>query len=130
MKYFPFYIDLKKKSVLLIGGGEVAERKLDLLIKAKANVTLISPETTPYILDIAEKNNIIHFIEVKSGKSNFENLLYKLNSTKQKKIIKTALDYLTKNKINNTQINFIYMIVYKNKIRYYDNAIPLDLNKI
>tara|TARA_B100001175_G_C19514246_1_gene646116 strand:- start:550 stop:909 length:360 start_codon:yes stop_codon:yes gene_type:complete len=79
---------------------------------------------------IAEKNNIINFIEVKSGKSNFENLLYKLNSTKQKKIIKTALDYLTKNNINNTQINFIYMIVYKNKIRYYDNAIPLDLNKI
>ena len=58
MKYFPFYIDLKKKSVLLIGGGEVAERKLDLLIKAKANVTLISPDTTSYILDIAEKNNI------------------------------------------------------------------------
>ena len=58
MKYFPFYIDLKKKSVLLIGGGEVAERKLDLLIKAKADVTLISPETTLYISDIAEKNNI------------------------------------------------------------------------
>ena len=54
MKYFLFYID-KEKSVLLIGGGEVAERKLDLLIKAKANVTLISPETTSYILDIAEK---------------------------------------------------------------------------
>ena len=49
MKYFPFYIDLKKKSVLLIGGGEVAERKLDLLIKAKADVTLISPETTLYL---------------------------------------------------------------------------------
>ena len=58
MKYFPFYIDLKKKSVLLIGGGEVAERKLDLLIKAEANVTVVSPETTPYILDIVEKNNI------------------------------------------------------------------------
>ncbi len=79
---------------------------------------------------IAEKNNIIHFIEVKSAKSNFENLLYKLNSKKQNKIIKTALDYLTKYNINNKQINFIYMIVYKNKIRYYDNAIPLDLNKI
>ena len=58
MKYFPFYIDLKKKSVLLIGGGEVAERKLDLLIKACANVTIISPEITPYISEIAEKNNI------------------------------------------------------------------------
>ena len=29
MKYFPFFMELSKQSVLLIGGGEVAERKLD-----------------------------------------------------------------------------------------------------
>jgi len=46
MKYFPFYIDLKKKSVLLVGGGEVAERKLDLLVKAQAEVVLVSPKVT------------------------------------------------------------------------------------
>ena len=44
MKYFPFFMELSKQSVLLIGGGEVAERKLDLLLKANANVTNISIE--------------------------------------------------------------------------------------
>ena len=100
-------------------------KKNNFIIKEKNYVSLYGE-----IDIIAEKNNIIHFIEVKSGKSNFENLLYKLNTTKQNKIIKTALAYLTKNKIKNTQINFIYMIVYKNKIRYYDNAIQLDSDNI
>ena len=40
MKYFPLNIELNKKSILLIGGGEVAERKLDLLMKAEAKVML------------------------------------------------------------------------------------------
>ena len=29
MKYFPFFMELSKQSILLIGGGEVAESKLD-----------------------------------------------------------------------------------------------------
>ena len=83
MKYFPFYIDLKKKSVLLIGGGEVAERKLDLLIKADANVTVISPETTPYILGIAEKNNI-RFKSIFKADLNFFN--YKMQRFNKSKV--------------------------------------------
>ena len=75
MKYFPFYIDLKKKSVLLIGGGEVAERKLDLLIKAKANVTIISPKTTPYILDIAEKTAAADLEGLEAEEDSIINLL-------------------------------------------------------
>ena len=46
MKYFPFFMELSKQSVLLIGGGEVAERKIDLLLKANAAVTVVSPEFT------------------------------------------------------------------------------------
>ena len=42
-------MELSKKSVLLIGGGEVAERKLDLLLKANAKLTIVSPEFTEYI---------------------------------------------------------------------------------
>ena len=42
MKYFPFYIDLKKKLVLLIGGGEVAERKLDLSKDSKVKEKNVS----------------------------------------------------------------------------------------
>ena len=49
MKYFPLNIELNKKLILLVGGGEVAERKLDLLIKAKAQVIIMSPTFTDYL---------------------------------------------------------------------------------
>ena len=76
---------------------------------------------------IAEKNDTIYFVEVKSSNHDYKKLLYKLTKIKQKKIIKTALDYIVNYHYNDTQINFIYMIVSQNKIRYYENAINIDL---
>ena len=58
MKYFPFFMELSKQSILLIGGGEVAERKLDLLLKANASVTIVSPEFTPYIEELFVNKNL------------------------------------------------------------------------
>ena len=58
MKYFPFFMELSKQSILLIGGGEVAERKLDLLLKANASVTIVSPEFTSYIEELFVNKNI------------------------------------------------------------------------
>ena len=58
MKYFPFFMELSKQSVLLIGGGEVAERKLDLLLKANASVTIVSLEFTSYIEELFVNKNI------------------------------------------------------------------------
>ena len=52
-------MELSKQSVLLIGGGEVAERKLDLLLKAKAKLTIISPQFTDYILSLIKNNKNI-----------------------------------------------------------------------
>jgi uroporphyrin-III C-methyltransferase/precorrin-2 dehydrogenase/sirohydrochlorin ferrochelatase len=43
MRYFPLFLDLKEKAVLLVGGGEVAARKFALLADAGAKVTLVAP---------------------------------------------------------------------------------------
>ena len=59
MKYFPLNIELNKKSILLIGGGEVAERKLDLLMKAEAKVMLVAPNFTDYLLSFGENKNLV-----------------------------------------------------------------------
>ena len=58
MKYFPFFLQLDKLPCLIVGGGSVAERKIDLLIKANANITIVSIEFTNYILELAKKHNI------------------------------------------------------------------------
>ncbi|MBU0654208.1 MAG: siroheme synthase CysG [Gammaproteobacteria bacterium] len=46
MDHFPVFLDLHGRSCLVVGGGKVAERKLDSLLKAGAHVTVVSPEIT------------------------------------------------------------------------------------
>jgi putative endonuclease len=59
---------------------------------------------------IAFKNDVFHFIEVKSGK-NFEPV-YNITQTKLKRIIKCVYNYLQKNKI--TSAFCIDAIIIKN----------------
>ena len=41
MEYFPIFLDLKNRPALVVGGGELALRKLRLLQKAGAQVTVV-----------------------------------------------------------------------------------------
>jgi uroporphyrin-III C-methyltransferase/precorrin-2 dehydrogenase/sirohydrochlorin ferrochelatase len=43
MRYFPLFLDLAGKPVLLVGGGDVAARKFSLLAEADAAVTVVAP---------------------------------------------------------------------------------------
>ena len=43
MRYLPLHFDLQDRHVLVVGGGEVARRKVELLVSAKARVTLVAP---------------------------------------------------------------------------------------
>src|ERR1700674_5274465 len=49
MTYFPAFFDLTAQRVLVVGGGEVASRKLALLSRSGAKVTLVAPEIRPEI---------------------------------------------------------------------------------
>jgi len=42
MKYFPVFLDSKHLSAIVIGGGEVATRKIELLLKSTTNITVMS----------------------------------------------------------------------------------------
>ena len=41
MENFPIFLNLKKKSVLVVGGGDIALRKIKLLIKVKPKIKII-----------------------------------------------------------------------------------------
>ncbi|MGY5538569.1 NAD(P)-dependent oxidoreductase [Vibrio brasiliensis] len=57
MQYFPLFIDLTHKPVLVVGGGEVASRKVDSLVRAGANVTIVSPNVECYLANLIEKGD-------------------------------------------------------------------------
>ncbi|HEX3602951.1 MAG TPA: siroheme synthase CysG [Steroidobacteraceae bacterium] len=47
MDYFPVFFDLQSQKVLIVGGGEVALRKLALLERTGAAITVIAPKVLP-----------------------------------------------------------------------------------
>ena len=56
--YYPVFLDLKGRSCVIIGGGEVAERKIRSLQECRARVTVISPEVTPAIEEMAGRDEL------------------------------------------------------------------------
>jgi len=58
MQYFPLFLNLLGKPVLVVGGGEVACRKVEALIRAGAQVTVVSPKIERYLLELVEQNTL------------------------------------------------------------------------
>lgn len=58
--YFPIFLDLTGKKCIVVGGGGVAERKCEALIKAGAEVTVIAPMITKGLKDIHAKGQITY----------------------------------------------------------------------
>jgi siroheme synthase-like protein len=47
--YYPIYIDIEDRDVVIIGGGNVCARKAETMMKYGARVTIVSPEFTEEI---------------------------------------------------------------------------------
>ncbi len=58
MAFYPLYIDLESKKCVVIGGGDVAERKVMSLIECGADVTVVSPQFTQRLAGLAEEGRI------------------------------------------------------------------------
>jgi siroheme synthase-like protein len=56
--FYPVYLNLKGKRVVVIGGSEVAERKIESLLDSGASVLVISPEVTARIASLSEQKQI------------------------------------------------------------------------
>ena len=47
MAYYPIFLEVEAKPVLLVGGGHVADEKLGRLAEAGASVTIVAPDLIP-----------------------------------------------------------------------------------
>jgi uroporphyrin-III C-methyltransferase/precorrin-2 dehydrogenase/sirohydrochlorin ferrochelatase len=60
MRYFPLFLDIAGKPVLLVGGGEIAARKFALLAEAGAKVTVVAPRLGDVMSAALARGSIIH----------------------------------------------------------------------
>ncbi len=60
MSYYPIFLDLRGKACLVVGGGDIATRKVEGLLSAAADVTVISPDASELIHRHAQLKRLCH----------------------------------------------------------------------
>jgi len=60
MEYLPIFIQIKNRACLVVGGGSIAARKVALLRKAQADVTVVSPELCAELQQLKDDSLIQH----------------------------------------------------------------------
>lgn len=58
MKYFPIFLDAKHINALVVGGGEVAARKIELLLKSTQQITVMSAKVGISVQRLICENNL------------------------------------------------------------------------
>ncbi|RDV28215.1 uroporphyrinogen-III C-methyltransferase [Alteromonas aestuariivivens] len=54
MRYFPIFLDTSELHCLIVGAGEVAARKLELMLKSSATITVVAPDVCDTVSRLAE----------------------------------------------------------------------------
>lgn len=58
MRYYPVFLDLRDRLVLVVGGGKVAEHKVQTLLRCGAKIALVSPSITSKLKTMARNGAI------------------------------------------------------------------------
>jgi precorrin-2 dehydrogenase / sirohydrochlorin ferrochelatase len=60
LKYYPVFLDILGKKCVVVGGGEVAARKVNRLLDCSAKVFVVSPKLSPELVTLKVQNAIEH----------------------------------------------------------------------
>lgn len=60
LKYYPVFWNISGKKCVVVGGGEVAQRKVTRLLDCGAKVSVVSPVLTQELILLKDKNIITH----------------------------------------------------------------------
>ena len=58
MDYLPIFLKIEDRPCLVIGGGKVAARKIALLVRAGAHITVVSPELCASVKALVDRDNV------------------------------------------------------------------------
>lgn len=67
MALYPIFLKLEGRKVLVVGGGTVAEQKIEGVLRSATDVTVIAPEVTNRIREWAHQGRLKHIAEAFSS---------------------------------------------------------------
>ena len=88
MDYFPIFVNLNGQDCLVVGAGDIAARKIDLLARAGAKITVIAKEIGETVLAM----QITHSLHI-------QQTVFTTRDLRQYKLIVSATDDVTTNQL-------------------------------
>ena len=88
MDYFPIFVNLNGQDCLVVGAGDIAARKIDLLARAGAKITVIAKEIGETVLAM----QITHSLHI-------QRTVFTTRDLRQYKLIVSATDDVTTNQL-------------------------------
>jgi uroporphyrin-III C-methyltransferase / precorrin-2 dehydrogenase / sirohydrochlorin ferrochelatase len=98
MSYFPIFLKLEDKPCLVVGGGEVAARKTQQLLKAGAKVFIVAPEIESSLEQLKQSDQIQH-LQQKYDESCLQDKVLVIAATDDTSINNTIAEQAKKNNI-------------------------------
>lgn len=81
MSYFPAFIKLDNKKILIVGGGNIAYEKLEHLLDFTQDIVVIAPEISTQMMDLIKEKKLI-----------FEKRVYNSGDIKDFAVVVVAVD--------------------------------------
>ncbi len=85
MDFLPIFLNIRKQTCLVVGGGTTASRKVELLLRANAKVTVVAPQLNPKLKQWFDSKRIIH-IAAKFSPSHLQNNQLVIAATNDKTV--------------------------------------------
>ena len=83
--YFPMFIDLSDKNIVVAGGGNIATRRIKTLLKFTRNITVVATKVTQELMDLGKAGTVtLHIRPVK--RSDFANAYMVIAATNDWKL--------------------------------------------
>ena len=90
-EYLPVNLSLEDKNFLVVGGGKVAIRKIDLLVPRGTHLTVVAKEPVQKIREL-EKNSLLILREKEYETSDLEHMDYVIAATDDSKLNENIYD--------------------------------------
>ena len=70
MRFFPMFVDLSDKKIVVVGGGNIATRRIKTLLQFTRNITAVAPKTTMELHELG-KAGFVNLINRPVKRSDF-----------------------------------------------------------
>lgn len=86
MGYFPLFVDLKDKNILIVGGGKVAFRKILKLIPFEPKIIIVAPEICCEVERLLEENKSLIYRKKRVEIEDIKNAFIVISATNDKSV--------------------------------------------